>query len=172
MFIEVDTQVSVSDLIKGVVIQSGNDASVALAEHIAGDETAFSDLMNQYAQQIGMQGSHFVNSSGLPDPEHYTTAGLASVPVAFEDEHLSEELNSARPTDPAVGYAQRMLVGDTVPEIIACAEKENVEMIVMGTHGRTGLGHLLIGSIAEGVVRKATCPVLTIRKAATPANTA
>jgi D-alanyl-D-alanine carboxypeptidase (penicillin-binding protein 5/6) len=61
-------------LIKGVIIQSGNDASVALAEHVAGDETAFSDLMNQYAQRIGLDGSHFVNASGLPDPQHYATA--------------------------------------------------------------------------------------------------
>jgi D-alanyl-D-alanine carboxypeptidase (penicillin-binding protein 5/6) len=74
MFIEVDTRVSVQDLIKGVVIQSGNDASVALAEHVAGDESAFSDLMNQYAARIGMNGSRFANASGLPDPEHYTTA--------------------------------------------------------------------------------------------------
>jgi D-alanyl-D-alanine carboxypeptidase (penicillin-binding protein 5/6) len=74
MFIEVDSKVAVEELIKGVVIQSGNDASVALAEHIAGDETAFSDLMNHYAKQIGLQSSHFVNASGLPDPEHYTTA--------------------------------------------------------------------------------------------------
>ncbi|MFT5173051.1 MAG: D-alanyl-D-alanine carboxypeptidase (penicillin-binding protein 5/6) [Gammaproteobacteria bacterium] len=74
MFIEVDTKVTVSDLIKGVVIQSGNDASVALAEHVAGDETSFSDLMNQYAKRIGLDGSHFVNASGLPDPQHYTTA--------------------------------------------------------------------------------------------------
>ena len=74
MFIEVDTRVGVEDLIKGVIIQSGNDASVALAEHVAGDESAFADLMNQYALRIGMTSSHFVNSSGLPDPEHYTTA--------------------------------------------------------------------------------------------------
>jgi len=74
MFIEVDTRVAVEDLIKGVVIQSGNDASVALAEHVAGDEGAFSDLMNQYAARIGLKDSHFVNASGLPDPEHYTTA--------------------------------------------------------------------------------------------------
>ncbi len=74
MFIEVDTKVSIEDLLKGLIIQSGNDASVALAEFIAGDERAFADLMNQYAVRLGMTGSHFVNSSGLPDPEHYTTA--------------------------------------------------------------------------------------------------
>lgn len=74
MFIEVDTKVKIEDLLKGLIIQSGNDASVALAEFIAGDERAFADLMNQYAVRLGMTGSHFVNASGLPDPEHYTTA--------------------------------------------------------------------------------------------------
>jgi D-alanyl-D-alanine carboxypeptidase (penicillin-binding protein 5/6) len=74
MFIEVDTKVSIKDLLKGLIIQSGNDASVALAEFIAGDENAFADLMNQYAVRLGMTGSHFVNASGLPHPEHYTTA--------------------------------------------------------------------------------------------------
>lgn len=73
-FIEVDTDVSVEDLLRGVIVQSGNDASVALAEYIAGDETSFSDLMNQYAKRLGLTGSHFENSSGLPAPEHYTTA--------------------------------------------------------------------------------------------------
>ncbi len=74
MFIEVDTKVSIEDLLKGLIIQSGNDASVALAEFIAGDESAFADLMNQYAVRLGMTGSHFINSSGLPHAEHYTTA--------------------------------------------------------------------------------------------------
>ncbi len=74
MFIEVDTEVSVEALLKGVIVQSGNDASVALAEHVAGDEGAFAELMNQYAQRLGMSGTHFANASGLPDPEHYTTA--------------------------------------------------------------------------------------------------
>ena len=57
-----------------MIIQSGNDASIALAEHIAGTKRAFADLMNRYAQQLGMNDTHFVNSTGLPDPEHYTTA--------------------------------------------------------------------------------------------------
>ncbi|WP_040725872.1 D-alanyl-D-alanine carboxypeptidase family protein [Thiomicrorhabdus sp. Kp2] len=74
MFIEVGKQISVKDLMKGMVIQSGNDASVALAEHIAGSEEVFAQLMNKYAQSLGMTGTHFVNATGLPDPEHYTTA--------------------------------------------------------------------------------------------------
>ncbi len=75
MFIEVNKQVLVRDLLKGIVIQSGNDASVAIAEHIAGDERAFADLMNQQAQRLGMHSSNFANATGLPVPnEHYTTA--------------------------------------------------------------------------------------------------
>ena len=74
MFIEPGMQVSVEDLIKGMVIQSGNDASVALAEHVAGSEEAFASLMNLYAELLGMTGTSFMNSTGLPDPQHYTTA--------------------------------------------------------------------------------------------------
>ena len=74
MFIEVGTLVSVEDLIQGMIVQSGNDATVALAEHVAGSEPVFVDLMNQYAQQLGMASTHFQNSPGMPGPEHYTTA--------------------------------------------------------------------------------------------------
>src|SRR5690606_29848363 len=74
MFIEVGKRISVQDLLKGVIIQSGNDASIALAEHVAGTEESFADLMNQYAAQLGLTGSHFVNATGLPHPEHYVTA--------------------------------------------------------------------------------------------------
>lgn len=74
MFIEPGMEVTVEQLVKGMVIQSGNDASVALAEHLAGTESAFADLMNHYAAQLGMTNSHFVNSTGLPHEEHYTTA--------------------------------------------------------------------------------------------------
>ncbi|MDG6773502.1 D-alanyl-D-alanine carboxypeptidase [Thiomicrorhabdus sp. ZW0627] len=74
MFIEVGKQVSVRDLIKGMVIQSGNDASVALAEHIAGSEEVFAQLMNKYAKALGMEHTHFMNATGLPNPDHYTTA--------------------------------------------------------------------------------------------------
>ena len=74
MFISPDMQVSVEDLLRGMVIQSGNDASVALAEYIAGSEAAFAGLMNHYAELLGMTGTSFINSTGLPDPQHYTTA--------------------------------------------------------------------------------------------------
>ncbi len=74
MFVEVGKKVSVEDLFKGVIIQSGNDATVALAEHVAGSEEAFTSLMNQHAAKLGMENSHFVNATGLPHKEHYTTA--------------------------------------------------------------------------------------------------
>lgn len=74
MFIEVGKQVSVEDLLKGIIISSGNDASVALAEHVAGTVESFADMMNTEAKRIGMNSTHFVNPHGLDDPEHYTTA--------------------------------------------------------------------------------------------------
>jgi D-alanyl-D-alanine carboxypeptidase (penicillin-binding protein 5/6) len=74
MFVEVNKYVSVEDLHRGIVIQSGNDASIAMAEHIAGSEEAFADLMNQYAKRLGMNKTHFMNSTGLPHEQHMTTA--------------------------------------------------------------------------------------------------
>jgi len=73
MFIEVNKKVSLELLLKGMIIQSGNDASVALAEHVAGNEETFAALMNTHAARLGMESTHFVNSTGLPDPDHYTT---------------------------------------------------------------------------------------------------
>lgn len=74
MFIKVDTQVPVEDLIKGMIVQSGNDACVTLAEGIAGSEENFAQIMNREAQRLGMKSSSFRNSTGLPDTQHYTTA--------------------------------------------------------------------------------------------------
>jgi D-alanyl-D-alanine carboxypeptidase (penicillin-binding protein 5/6) len=74
MFVQVNTHVPVKELLKGVIIQSGNDASVALAEHVAGSEEAFAELMNHHAQRLGMKNSHFSNATGLPAADHYTTA--------------------------------------------------------------------------------------------------
>ena len=74
MFIEVGKEVTVEDLNRGIIIQSGNDACVAMAEHIAGSEGAFADLMNSWALQLGMNNTHFVNSHGLHADGHHTTA--------------------------------------------------------------------------------------------------
>jgi D-alanyl-D-alanine carboxypeptidase (penicillin-binding protein 5/6) len=73
-FIELGKPVSVNDLILGMIVQSGNDATIALAERIAGTEETFAQLMNSTAKSLNMVGSHFENSSGLPSPQHYTTA--------------------------------------------------------------------------------------------------
>lgn len=73
-FVEVGKTVPLEVLLKGLIVQSGNDATVALAEHVAGSEEVFATLMNQTAQKLGMSNTHFANSTGLPDPDHYTTA--------------------------------------------------------------------------------------------------
>ena len=88
MYVEVDKQVSVHDLMKGLIIQSGNDATVALAEHIAGTEHAFVDMMNQYASELGMAGTYFKNSTGWPEEGHLTTArDIAKLAVAVINEY-------------------------------------------------------------------------------------
>jgi len=93
MFIEPNKPVTVDELIRGVIVQSGNDACVALAETIAGSEEAFAALMNREAQRLGMTNTHFTNSTGLPDPQLYTTARdlsiLASAIVRDFPEHYS-----------------------------------------------------------------------------------
>jgi len=74
MFLEPKQRVRVEDLLRGIIVQSGNDASIVVAEGLAGSEAAFAEEMNQKARAIGLTGSHFVNSTGLPDPDHYVTA--------------------------------------------------------------------------------------------------
>jgi len=79
MFVEVGKQVPVEDLLKGLIIQSGNDASVALAEHIAGSESAFAGYMNHQAKLLGMENTSFVNATGWPHENHYSTARDISI---------------------------------------------------------------------------------------------
>lgn len=93
MYLEVNSKVTVHDLLKGLIIQSGNDSSVALAEHIAGTESAFVQLMNQYATELGMNNTNFMNSTGWPDKQHLTTARdiaiLAKAIIAEFPEHYT-----------------------------------------------------------------------------------
>ncbi len=87
MFIEVGKRVKVQDLLLGMIVQSGNDASVALAEHIAGSESVFAEMMNQHAVALGMHSSHFQNATGLPAKNHITTArDLATLSRAIVEE--------------------------------------------------------------------------------------
>ena len=73
-FLALNSKVKLHDLLMGMIVQSGNDSAIALAEHLAGSEAVFADLMNEYAKRLGLANTHFVNASGLSAPEHYTTA--------------------------------------------------------------------------------------------------
>lgn len=90
MYVKEGTQVSVIDLLRGVIIQSGNDATVALAEYVGGNEDAFVDMMNKRAALLGMKDTHFQNSSGMPGEDHYSTArDLAIMARAIINDHPS-----------------------------------------------------------------------------------
>ena len=93
MFIEAGDKVRIDDLLMGLIVQSGNDAAVALAEYVAGSEVGFVDLMNQAAAELGMTNSHFTNSSGMPHPDHFSTAYditlLAQVIIRDQPEHYA-----------------------------------------------------------------------------------
>lgn len=86
---------------------------------------------------------------GLPNPDHAA---------------IREMLQAVTPTSPGVSYEHRLIVGDPAAEIVRLAGQEGVDLIVMGTHGRTGLKRMLMGSVAEAVVRRASCPVLTFKE--------
>ena len=79
-------------------------------------------------------------------------------------EDLERMLRAIKPVDPAVAFEHRLVNGDPATEIVRLAEEEGVDMIVLGTHGRTGLYRLLMGSVAEAIVRRAMCPVLTFKQ--------
>ncbi len=94
----------------------------------------------------------------------YTVAGVfASLPSGNEFEIENEQLQKIQPPDPAVACQRRFLVGAPADEIVQCATKESVDMIVIGTHGRTGLLRLLMGSVAEAVLRNSPCPVMIVK---------
>ncbi len=83
---------------------------------------------------------------------------------AEDTTYARRQLNETVPADPEVGYAQKLLHGVPADEIVRCAQDERVDLIVIGSHGRTGLMRLLLGSVAEAVVRRAKCPVLTVKQ--------
>ena len=74
MFLDVGSKVALVDLLRGIVIQSGNDAAVAVSEYLGGSEQGFAQIMNHYAEQLGMKNTHYMDASGMPDPQHHTSA--------------------------------------------------------------------------------------------------
>jgi nucleotide-binding universal stress UspA family protein len=102
----------------------------------------------------------------------YTVAGVyASLPTGNEFQEENEQLAKTAPPDPAISVSRRFIVGSPAEEIVRCANDLQADMIVMGTHGRTGVVRILLGSVAEAILRHATCPVLTVKSPA-PAATA
>jgi D-alanyl-D-alanine carboxypeptidase (penicillin-binding protein 5/6) len=153
MFIEVGTRVTVQELLLGMIVQSGNDASVALAEHIAGTESVFAEMMNQHAAAIGMYSSHFQNATGLPGDQHRTTArDLATLARAIIEEfpeyykwHSTREYtyndikqnnrNSLLWRDDSVDGLKTGHTEDAGYCLVASAKRDNMRIIsvVMGT---------------------------------------
>jgi serine-type D-Ala-D-Ala carboxypeptidase (penicillin-binding protein 5/6) len=153
MFVEVGTRVAIKDLLLGMIVQSGNDASVALAEHIAGSEDVFAQMMNQYAQQLGMHSSNFLNATGMPAEGHVTTArDLATLARAIIEEfpehyawHSMKEFtyndikqsnrNSLLWRDPSVDGLKTGHTEDAGYCLVASALRDDMRVIsvVMGT---------------------------------------
>ncbi len=98
------------------------------------------------------------------DLDVYADTGFAGYPLATNDDELLKELEEVKPLDPKVACEHKLLHGNPEDEVVEYAEQVGADMIVMGTHGRRGLTRLLMGSVAEAVVRKARCPVLTIKQ--------
>jgi D-alanyl-D-alanine carboxypeptidase (penicillin-binding protein 5/6) len=146
MFIEVGKEVSVADLNRGIIVQSGNDACVAMAEHIAGSESAFADLMNAHAERLGMNASHFENSHGLHSGEHYTTPrDMATLAVS---------LISDVPKEYAV-YSQKSFTFNNIKQYnrntLLWDNSLNVDGIKTGYH--SGAGYSLVSSATKGGMR-------------------
>ena len=126
---------------------TSSDVGLSVAASLAKDKGATLIVLHVEEPPIAYGAGELYY--GLPEPDHAA---------------LVKMLHNVKPSDPNVRCEHRMLLGDPAVEIVRAADDENVEMIVMGTHGRTGLTRLLMGSVAEQVVRKAKCPVLTIKQ--------
>jgi nucleotide-binding universal stress UspA family protein len=118
-------------------------AAFPLAQSLARDSNAL--LVIVHVDETEPRLVHYV----FPEPER---------------SELFSRLEAVLPDDPAIAYEHRLVAGDAAETIVAMPERDNVDLIVMGTHGRTGLVRMLMGSVAERVVRRASCPVLTIRQ--------
>jgi universal stress protein A len=123
------------------------DAALAMATALARDTGATLIIAHVEEPTNVYAGGEFYY--GIPNPP---------------TEELQRMLTEVKPTDPAVDYEHRLLTGEPSSAIVKCAEEEDVDLIVMGTHGRTGIVRMLMGSVAESIVRHAPCPVVTYKR--------
>jgi universal stress protein A len=126
---------------------TASDAALAHAETLAKQAGARLLIVHVEEPPLAYGGGELYY--GLPEPN---------------SERIQRMLEDVKPVDPAVPYEHRLTMGDPAAEVVRIAEEEKPEMIVMGTHGRTGLTRLLMGSVAEAIVRRSPCPVLTYRE--------
>ncbi len=144
MFLEVGKTVPVDMLLNGIVIQSGNDASVALAEHVSGSEEVFVGLMNKYAKELGMTNTSFSDATGLPDPNNYTTArDMAKLSAALIREFPEEYKRSAVKEFTFNGIHQhnrnRMLTRDATVDGIKTGHTESAGFCLISSAVREGM---------------------------------
>ena len=126
-----------------------SDAALPHAEALAKQQGARLLIVHVEEPPLAYGGGELYY--GLPEPS---------------SERILEMLEDVRPADPAVPFTHRLTMGDPAGEVVRIAGEEGAEMIVLGTHGRTGMARLLMGSVAEAIVRRAPCPVLVYREAA------
>ncbi len=154
MFLPLHGQAKVIDLLRGIIIVSANDACSAIAEHMAGTESAFADMMNNTAKELGLTNTHYMNASGLPDPEHYSTArdlavlsrhiimdnrkyyGIYSEHDMTWGGHHQGNRNALLYTDPSVDGLKTGHTEESGYSLVASAHRQNMRLIavVLGTH--------------------------------------
>jgi D-alanyl-D-alanine carboxypeptidase (penicillin-binding protein 5/6) len=156
MFIEPRHAVSVDELVRGMIVQSGNDACVALAELIAGSEEAFAHMMNQQAQRLGMKSTNFMNSTGMPNPQHYSTAhDLALLAVAiihdYPEYHPLYSLKEYRYNNITQANRNRLLWSDPTIDGMKTGYTENAGycLIASAKRAERRLVSVVLGTASE-----------------------
>ena len=156
MFIEPRKPVTVDELMRGMIVQSGNDACIALAELIAGSEETFAQQMNREAQRLGMKNTHFVNSTGLPDPRHYSTAYdlalLASAVIRdFPEFHPLYSTREYRYNNITQANRNRLLWSDPTVDGMKTGYTENAGycLITSARRGERRLLSVVLGTASE-----------------------
>ena len=144
---------SVKKILFPTDFSTASDAALVHAENLAKQSSADLIILHIEEPPLGYGGGELYY--GLPEPS---------------SERILEMLHDVCPSDPQLTFEHRLVMGDPSTEIVRIAEEERAELIVLGTHGRTGLSRILMGSVAEAVVRGAPCPVMTIRESAKENN--